>query len=182
MGDPGDNIEKLNLHGLSTEDYIKAEALLSVEQKSALAVRLATGLNARDANIEDSASAEAILRLIIWNAEASVVESMAHAAAANPNTPHSLAWALANDDEAAAMLLMQLAEQEKVAEEQGRDLAGGSTVMEYLKSAAIEDLGITRQFGQNAPYRPQTENRDGNANNSNAAKEILEKYRRRPKV
>ena len=106
MADPSDDDEKLNLHGLSTADYIKAEALLSVDQKSALAVRLATGLNARDANIDDSASAEAILRLIIWNAEPAVVESMAQAAADNPNTPHSLAWALANDDEAAAMPIL----------------------------------------------------------------------------
>ena len=102
MAESNNNVEKLNLHGLSTEDYVRAEAMLTVEQKAALATRLAAGLNATDGNPEQAESAEAILRLIIWNGEPSVVETLAHAAASNPNTPHSVAWALANDDEAAA--------------------------------------------------------------------------------
>ena len=100
-------LDKLNLHGLSTADYLKVEPVLSVGQKTALATRLATSLNAQGSDPDESANAEAILRVIVWNAEASVIASMAQAAADNPNTPHSLAWALANDEEAAAMPILK---------------------------------------------------------------------------
>src|SRR3569623_1628178 len=95
------SIERLNLHGLTTVGYLNVESLLSVEQKAALATRLAAALDQKG-DPEVFANAEAILRLLVWNAEPGVVESIAQAAASNPNTPRSLAWALAHDDDAAA--------------------------------------------------------------------------------
>ncbi len=91
--------------GLSTADYLAAEAKLTDDEKAALASHLAGGLGAdKGAAFEE---AEAVLRLMTWNAEPRVVEAMAKAAAANPHTPRSLAWALANDDEAAATLVLE---------------------------------------------------------------------------
>ncbi len=90
---------------LSTADYLAAEARLTDEEKAALASHLAAGLGANKG--EDFVEAEAVLRLMTWNAEPRVVEAMAKAAAANPNTPRSLAWALANDDEAAATMVLE---------------------------------------------------------------------------
>lgn len=90
---------------LSTADYMAAEDRLSIEEKAALATHLAAGLGGKAG--EDFAEAEAVLRLMTWNAEPRVVEAMAKAAAANPNTPRSLAWALANDDEAAATAVLE---------------------------------------------------------------------------
>src|SRR5437868_4399893 len=95
---------ELTLQSLTTADFLKAEAQLSVEQKSALAAGLAGALNTSG---EEFAEAEAILRLIIWNAEPQVIEAMSLAAAGNPNTPHDVAWALANDDEAAATPILR---------------------------------------------------------------------------
>ncbi len=88
---------------------MKVEPLLSGEQKTALAVRLAAALNGNEASADESAQAEAILRLIIWNGESDITESLAQAAAGNPNTPHSLAWALANDDDRAATPILAAA-------------------------------------------------------------------------
>lgn len=98
-------IGALNLQGLNTDDYLKAEVKLSVEEKAALATYLAAGLKSDGG--KSFTQAEAILRLMTWNGEPRVVEAMAKAAAANPNTPHSIAWALANDDEAAATIILE---------------------------------------------------------------------------
>lgn len=97
----------LHLQDLKTADYLKAEPRLTVDQKAALARYLARGLTTGSGGGEDVANAEAILRLLIWNAEPQVAEAMARAAAENPNTPRSLAWALANDEEAAAVLVLE---------------------------------------------------------------------------
>ncbi|MGE3335631.1 MAG: DUF2336 domain-containing protein [Rhodospirillaceae bacterium] len=106
-GQDGRQISEMQLHDLSTADYLKVEASLSHEQKVALATHLARTLpppEGTDGHF--STEAEAILRLLIWNAEPSVVEATALAAALNPNTSRSLAWALANDDEAAAVPIL----------------------------------------------------------------------------
>ncbi len=102
-----DNIAQLKLRGLKTTDYLKAEPKLSVEEKSALATGLARALNANLGDAAHFTEAEAILRLLIWNAEPRVVEAMGKAVANNPHAPKSLAWALANDDEAAAQPVLE---------------------------------------------------------------------------
>ena len=97
--------------GLKTAEYLKVAARLSLEQKAVLASHLTTGLDSRSApgNAADAfADAEAILRLIAWDSEPPVIEAMARAAAANPNAPRSLIWALANDDETAAALVLEV--------------------------------------------------------------------------
>src|SRR5581483_1717857 len=100
-------LAKWSLQGLSTAAYLKAEASLPAQHKAALATHLAAALNASSDDPADVAEAESILRLIIWNNEGSVVESIARAAANNPNMPNSLAWALANDDETVAMPVLE---------------------------------------------------------------------------
>ena len=102
-------ISALNPQGLTMADYLKAEPRLSVEQKAGLASYLATGLNAQGSSAEDFAQAESILRMLAWNAEPPIVDAMARAAAANPNTPGSLAWALANEDDVAAERVLEVA-------------------------------------------------------------------------
>jgi uncharacterized protein (DUF2336 family) len=100
----------LQLHNLQTADYLKAEPKLTVEQKSALASHLARGLKnsgGAGSGAADNGDAEAILRLLVWNAEPPVIEAMARAAAVNPNTPRSVAWALANDEESVAVLVLE---------------------------------------------------------------------------
>lgn len=99
----------LKSRGPSTVDYLAAEAKLTPEEKAVLASHLAAGLGGAGAAAGGEAfvEAEAVLRLMTWNAEPRVVEAMARAAAANPHTPRSLAWALANDDEAAATLVLE---------------------------------------------------------------------------
>jgi len=105
--DSGSELAKWSMQGLSTAAYVKAEPLLPAEHKAALAMHLAAALNAPGDDPADVADAESILRLVIWNNEGSVVESIARAAANNPNMPNSLAWALANDDEAVAMPILE---------------------------------------------------------------------------
>jgi hypothetical protein len=109
-GPTGRQISDLQLHDLNTADYLKVEGKLSPEQKVALATYLARTLPPPPSEGSDGQSgteAEAILRLIIWNGEPMVVEATALAAALNPHTPRSLAWALANDDEAAAAPILE---------------------------------------------------------------------------
>ncbi|MBX7199963.1 MAG: DUF2336 domain-containing protein [Rhodospirillaceae bacterium] len=93
-------------HGLTTADYLAAEAKLTAEEKAALASHLAASLGATAS--KDFAEAEAVLRLMTWNAEPRVIDAMAKAAAVNPNTPRSIAWALANDDENAAAMVLEM--------------------------------------------------------------------------
>lgn len=90
---------------LTTADYLGAEAKLTAEEKAVLAGHLAASLGATAS--KDFAEAEAVLRLMTWNAEPRVIEAMAKAAAGNPNTPRSVAWALANDDETAAAMVLE---------------------------------------------------------------------------
>lgn len=91
---------------LTTADYLAAEAKLTAEEKAALASHLAASLGATAS--KNFAEAEAVLRLMTWNAEPRVIEAMAKAAAGNPNTPRSIAWALANDDETAAAMVLEM--------------------------------------------------------------------------
>lgn len=100
-------MELNNLRDLNTADYLKAESKLTVEEKAALATGLASALNAQAGDQAHFTEAEAILRLLIWNAEPRVVEAVGKAVATNPNAPKSLAWALANDDEAAALPILE---------------------------------------------------------------------------
>ena len=138
--------QSLSLHGLNTEDYLKAEALLSVEQKAALAARLAAIINAADANPDASEQGESILRLIIWNAEPTVVLAAAEAVAANPNSPRSLAWALANDDEEAATVVLKaslaLADEDLVAIVQSCENAAKMTAIAG-RAAVSQDVSRT---------------------------------------
>jgi uncharacterized protein (DUF2336 family) len=97
----------LALQGLSTAAYLKAEPQLPDEHKAAFATHLAAALNAPGDSAEDIAEAESILRVIIWNTDGAIAESIAQAAANNPNIPNSLAWALANDDEPVAMPILE---------------------------------------------------------------------------
>lgn len=95
-------------------DYLKVEPRLTVEQKTALAGHLAASLNAegpdgRNGRTEDFVQAESILRLLAWNGEPPIVDAMARAAALNPHTPRSLAWALANEDDVAAERVLEVA-------------------------------------------------------------------------
>lgn len=138
--------QSFSLHGLNTEDYLKAEALLSVEQKAALASRLAAIINASDANPDASEQGESILRLIIWNAEPTVVLAAAEAVAANPNSPRILAWALANDDEEAATVVLKaslaLADEDLVAIVQSCENAAKMTAI-ARRAAVSQDVSRT---------------------------------------
>jgi predicted component of type VI protein secretion system len=58
--------------------------------------------------------------------------------------------------------------------------AEGSTVMQVLKPEEIEQLQSAGGDRDKTPYRPKPSNQ-GTGNSSQAAKAILEKYRRRPK-
>jgi len=98
---------KLSLQGLNTAAYLKAEPQLPAEHRATFATHLAAALNAPGDDPADVAEAESILRVIIWNTEGSVVESIAQAAASNPHMTNSLAWAMANDDEAVATPILQ---------------------------------------------------------------------------
>jgi len=72
------------------------------------------------------------------------------------------------DDDASAPVSTPTEEEEEV--------AGGSTIMDIL-------LPQKETSPAPAPYRPKDANKPGaQANTSNAAKEILEKYRRRPRT
>ncbi|MGZ5907041.1 MAG: DUF2336 domain-containing protein [Reyranella sp.] len=106
MSDSG-GVGDLNLQGLKTADFLRAEGKLTPEQKSGLATHLAAKMDPSRLSAEDFANAEAILRLLVWNSEAHVVEVLARVAAANPHTPKSIAWALANDEEAAAAPILE---------------------------------------------------------------------------
>ncbi|MEQ9449342.1 MAG: DUF2336 domain-containing protein, partial [Rhodospirillaceae bacterium] len=94
-----------NLQDLSPAVYLKAESKLTIEQKSALAVHLAAQLKSDGKGL--SVQAETLLRLIAWHAEAPVAETMAKAVAKNESAPRSIAWALANDDDAAAKIVLE---------------------------------------------------------------------------
>jgi pSer/pThr/pTyr-binding forkhead associated (FHA) protein len=79
------------------------------------------------------------------------------------------------DDEAIGSMLLSLADEES--ENAESDFAQGSTLMQVLKPEEMEAL---QNPGDKVPYRPKQPTQ-GTASTSNAAKAILEKYRRRPK-
>jgi len=76
------------------------------------------------------------------------------------------------DDEAVGSLLLELTEEEEVAQD---DSLSGSTIMEVL-------LPQTENEKNKTPYRPQSNKSETSENTSSAAKAILEKYRRRPRA
>lgn len=97
------------LRGIKVDEYVQVEARLSIDQKAILATHLASNLGANLGSPEDVENAESILRLIIWSDEKRIIESLAQAAAKNPDTTRNLAWALANDDDTAAVPILAAA-------------------------------------------------------------------------
>ena len=83
------------------------------------------------------------------------------------------------DDEAIASMLLGLSDDDN---DDGNgeqdDYAGGSTVMQVLKPEELEQL---QTASEKIPYRP-TAKPAASGTTSNAAKAILEKYRKRPKA
>jgi predicted component of type VI protein secretion system len=84
--------------------------------------------------------------------------------AATPGGPEVL------DDDAVGSMLLELTGDEQAAG-QDSDALEGSTIMDVIKQPE-EKTG---------PYRPASQKPSTPANTSNAAKQILEKYRRRPR-
>lgn len=79
------------------------------------------------------------------------------------------------DEDAVGSMLLEMTEEEKAAaEESGME---GSTIMDVIKQPG-EDTEATKP----GPYRPPSQRQQASANTSSAAKEILEKYRRRPRT
>lgn len=83
------------------------------------------------------------------------------------------------DEDAIGSMLLSLSDEQGDVNDSD-SFAQGSTVMQVLKPEEIEQL---QNAGNNdkTPYRPKPSNQGTNANSSQAAKAILEKYRRRPK-
>jgi pSer/pThr/pTyr-binding forkhead associated (FHA) protein len=81
-----------------------------------------------------------------------------------------------NEDDIGSMLL-SLSEEEKANAEEG-EIDEGSTVMQILKPEEMEQL---QSANEKAPYRPTAAKPSASGTSSSAAKNILEKYRRRPK-
>jgi len=79
------------------------------------------------------------------------------------------------DDDTVGSMLLELGDEESASSHSGEDSdTGSSTIMEILKPA--KDMGPT------APYKPKGAKQESDPNTSNAAKAILEKYRRRPRA
>ncbi|MBL8792521.1 MAG: FHA domain-containing protein [Planctomycetia bacterium] len=85
------------------------------------------------------------------------------------------------DEEAIASMLLGLSDDEHAdgGDGNGDDYAGGSTVMQVLKPEELEQLQAATE---KAPYRPASNKPSATGTTSNAAKAILEKYRKRPKA
>jgi pSer/pThr/pTyr-binding forkhead associated (FHA) protein len=81
------------------------------------------------------------------------------------------------DDEAIGSMLLSLTD-EGVSDSDS--FAEGSTVMQVLKPEELEQLQSAGGDRDKTPYRPKPSSQ-GTASSSQAAKAILEKYRRRPK-
>ncbi|MBY0522586.1 MAG: FHA domain-containing protein [Gemmataceae bacterium] len=79
------------------------------------------------------------------------------------------------DEDSIGSMLLEMTEEEK-AQATSEELEG-STIMDMAKAQAEEP-----QATKPAPYRPAAAKPSSNANTSSAAKEILEKYRRRPRT
>lgn len=80
------------------------------------------------------------------------------------------------DEDAVGSMLLEVTEEEKAAEDASE--LQGSTVMDMLKSPGEETQSATKAV----PYRPAANKPTAAANTSSAAKDILEKYRRRPRT
>ncbi len=80
------------------------------------------------------------------------------------------------DDETIGSMLLEDGDEEQATTSYGSEEdTGGSTIMEVLKPA--------KDYGPSAPYKPKDSRKEAvDANTSNAAKAILEKYRRRPRA
>jgi pSer/pThr/pTyr-binding forkhead associated (FHA) protein len=82
------------------------------------------------------------------------------------------------DDDAIANMLLEGGD-EVPSRLDDPESSSSSTVMEMLTPTQMEQLA---QSGPAAPYRPPTNKPASSASSSQAAKAILEKYRRRPKA
>jgi pSer/pThr/pTyr-binding forkhead associated (FHA) protein len=76
------------------------------------------------------------------------------------------------DEDAVGSMLLELTGDDQASKEDADSLEG-STIMDVIKQPGEE--------GKPAPYRPASQKPTGSPNTSNAAKAILEKYRRRPR-
>lgn len=93
-------------------------------------------------------------------------------ASSKPPSAHSL------DEDAIGQMLLQL-------QEAGTEEAGDSSTSVLdggVQPANLEDLTMTQRFGKTLPYKPPPPQQASTGNTSNAAKDILEKYRRKPKT
>lgn len=81
------------------------------------------------------------------------------------------------DEDAIGSMLLSLSDEQ--APDESDSFASGSTLMQQLKPEEMEQLQNAQE--NKTPYRPKPSNQGTNANTSQAAKNILEKYRRRPK-
>jgi predicted component of type VI protein secretion system len=100
--------------------------------------------------------------------------------AAKPKAPAGAKEPAENlDDEAIGSMLLSLSESEADSGAESDSFATGSTVMQVLKPEEMEKL---QNAADRVPYRPKPSSQGTNANTSQAAKAILEKYRRRPKT
>jgi len=101
--------------------------------------------------------------------------------ALKPAAPASAAKPEAVDDDAIGSMLLSLTDDEKAAANGEENADGeGSTVMQVLKPEELEQLQAASS--DKTPYRPAPPKAAKDPNTSSAAKNILEKYRRRPKT
>lgn len=85
------------------------------------------------------------------------------------------------DDDAIGSMLLSLSDDDASGPaDEGDSFSTGSTLMQVLKPEEMEQL--QKANDEKTPYRPQAAKAAGDANSSNAAKAILEKYRKRPKA
>jgi pSer/pThr/pTyr-binding forkhead associated (FHA) protein len=84
------------------------------------------------------------------------------------------------DEDAIGSMLLSLSDDKEGEQLSDSDsFASGSTLMQVLKPEEMEQL---QNATDKTPYRPKASNQGTGANTSQAAKAILEKYRRRPKT
>lgn len=102
-------------------------------------------------------------------------------APAKPSAPaKSDATENLDDDAIGSMLLSMSDEQQGDQPNESDSFASGSTLMQVLKPEEMEQL--QNAADSKTPYRPRPSSQGVGANTSQAAKNILEKYRKRPKT
>jgi pSer/pThr/pTyr-binding forkhead associated (FHA) protein len=84
-----------------------------------------------------------------------------------------------DEDAIGSMLLSMSDEQQGDQPNESDSFASGSTLMQVLKPEEMEQL--QNAADSKTPYRPRPSSQGAGANTSQAAKAILEKYRKRPK-